>query len=757
MGITFKISINSLLLICFTCFLATASAKELTFYVTDFGIAQYKDGVIKTGDDFTQASAEVFPSLPKESQILIVMPSHENLEKMTDSQIRQTIFDSLKSRVESGLAHNTAAFELQIVQHIGQLTYADKNHQEAVNRFGKCVYESIGELRDYLTAKEYQNIAFHGVFGSNGTKVFSENIDSWKSYMNDAVFFDGRAFKTPMIDTIRVLGPENVRIFNTAGDWPAPNNPFAHSIGNHDVVKSLKDMFPALTVGWIDPLDRLDVVGAGHLAAMVYDPEKKFLVKFWDGSGYSRPEKLSSVDLLPKLAGSSISATQESGVSMKMKVEPDSVHKDSTGTLDKLKKNVLKSQQSDDMSWSVKGENQAARIHPSSSEEKICLSLHVLSIEAGKKPLSNEVMTLAGIGWLEGFVIDPNNHDIILIGRFVPNWPTLYLDDLVVNMRNVWHRESYPYCSLDPRPQDVMNLNQLASRTGLVTSIEQMHEFFRQLQAAWGPQTVVVGGVPRTSRHAHIMIDADYHMKKLSQGLVEIPPIRSCLDIVIDDAKKRLNSTGQIPALGMSMSRFWFHIGRDEPTYQQSDEIVCLEKCSVVVLTEKQRMAVDGTLSDDYSQDDSHAGIFAQQLSKHFQQAAVQVSEYADLENLFRLNAILKAMRLYDAADQANLNLRFYLKEYVCQADSPMPDSLPGLANSKQAEGQLMQGSLLYQYVLFPMSCGGVSMEITVSDKQFSRNDAVRLNQLRKTVLQARPTPDALSWHIQGSSMMKKQ
>ncbi|MFA5291871.1 MAG: DUF1598 domain-containing protein [Phycisphaerae bacterium] len=391
-----------------------------------------------------------------------------------------------------------------------------------------------------------------------------------------------------------------------------------------------------------------------------------------------------------------------------------------------------------------------ARIHPSGSKEKICLSMRVLSIEAEKKPLSDKVMKLAGIGWLEGFVIDSNNHDIILIGRSVPNWPALRLDDLAVSIRNIWQRDSYPYCSLDPRPQDIMNLNHLASGSGAITSVEQMHEFFKKLQDAWGPQTVVVGGVPRNSRHAHIMIDADYHMKKLSQGLIEIPPISSCLDIVIDDAKKGIHSTGQVPALGMSMSRFWFHIGNDEPAYQQADEIVCLEKCSVVVLTEKQRMAADGTLSDDYNQDDLQAGIFAQQLSENFQQAAMQVPEYADLENIFRLNAILQAMRFYDAAGRANLNLRFYLKEYVCQADYPMPDSLPGLANFKQVEEQFNQGAFVYQYVLFPMACGGVSMEINVSDKQFAKTDTAQLNQLRRTVLQTRPSPDTLFWHFKG-------
>jgi len=278
------------------------------------------------------------------------MPPHQYLEQLADEEVRKGILNQLKSRIGSAIDKGTQTFELQIVQHIGTQTYFSSTHQNAVNRFGKCAYEAIGELRDYLVSAGNENVSFHGIFGSNGAKVFSENVDSWKSYMKDATFFDGRAFSTPMINTIRALRPENVRIFNTAGDWLAPNNPFVHSIGNHDVAKSLKDTFPTLTVGWIDPLDRLDRVGAGHLAAMAYNPEKKFLVKFWGDSGYSKPKILSSADLLPNLVSSSISTTQESGVSMKMEIEPDSVHKDTTGILDKLKKDVLNTRQDNRMS-----------------------------------------------------------------------------------------------------------------------------------------------------------------------------------------------------------------------------------------------------------------------------------------------------------------------------------------------------------------------------------------------------------------------
>lgn len=389
--------------------------------------------------------------------------------------------------------------------------------------------------------------------------------------------------------------------------------------------------------------------------------------------------------------------------------------------------------------------------HPSTAHERICLSMRVLANEAKKEPLHKEVESLAFIGWLEGFVVDPDNRDVVLIGRRTPKWATLHIDDLVVNMRNVWNREAHPYCSLDPRPEDIRKLNELASRAGIVTTVDQMHRFFNRLKEAWGSQSVVVGGVPRNSRHAHVMIDADYHMKKVSQGLVQVDGIRSCLDIVLDEAKRQVDKTGRVPPLGMSMSRFWFHVGKGEPTYQESKGIVCLEKCSVVVLTEKQRSTVDGILYDSV-EDDPYANAFAQELSDRFQKAATIAPEYANLENLFRLSAVLRAMHLRDAANQARLDLGLWLKHYRYKRESAMPPSLRGLANFKEARGEFTQGGLLYQYVLFPMACGGVSMEINLDEHRFATTKGEQMNELRGWVIRSRPSPGALSWQLPSTS-----
>ena len=81
-----------------------------------------------------------------------------------------------------------------------------------------------------------------------------------------------------------------------------------------------------------------------------------------------------------------------------------------------------------------------------------------------------------------------------------------------------------------------------------------------------------------------------------------------------------------------------------------------------------------------------------------------------------------------------------------------MPPSLPGLANSKEDRGQITQGGLLYQYVLFPMACGGVSMEINLDERRFAATKEEQMKQLRELVIRSRPSPGALSWQLPSTS-----
>lgn len=396
-------------------------------------------------------------------------------------------------------------------------------------------------------------------------------------------------------------------------------------------------------------------------------------------------------------------------------------------------------------------------VAPASAGERINLSLRVLALEARQRPEQPDVATLAGISRLEGYVIVPEDGDVILMGERLVGRPTLHLDDLAVNIRNAWSAEPQPYCSLDPRPQDVLALNRLLSSGEVMTSVADMENYFARLKEGWGPQMVVVGGVPPDSRHAHVMIDADYHMKKLSQGLAHVDGVPSCIDLYIRDAENDIRRGDRSPGSGMSMSRFWFHLAKGAPSFQANNAqtIVCLENCAVVVLTEAQRAAADGSLFDSGG-DDPQAKAFASELSAHLEKAARQVTEYAELDNLFRLNVLVQAMNNQSAPEKAGLDLDFFMREYECRMKKPMPPSLPGLANSRTARVSFTPGNSTREYILFPMVCGGVSMESDAS-AEFGRAHAPQLEHLRQAVLASRPNRDTLCWPLPDSAAWWRQ
>ncbi|MBN2055398.1 DUF1598 domain-containing protein [bacterium] len=385
---------------------------------------------------------------------------------------------------------------------------------------------------------------------------------------------------------------------------------------------------------------------------------------------------------------------------------------------------------------------------PFQSTELRCLSMRALAREARANPAVEEVETLGGIGWIEGYVIDADNRDIILFGRSMPTWPTLHIDDLAVAVRNAWGNDVYPYCSLDPRPEDVRKLNALLAGSPKSTSMPAM---FEQMRAVWGPQTVVVGGVSKGSRHAHVMIYADYHMKKVSQGLLHIDGIRSIPDISNQEARRQLEQTGRITGGSMSMSRFWFHVREGHPIFHESIDIVRIEDCDVVLLTEKQRANTDGILSDS-GEDDPQAATFAAEFTANFRRATLQAAEYAHLENLYRLSAVIHAMRFRDAPRRAGLDLTFWLDDFQPGKDVPLPTALPGLCNSAPVNFEIDSSEGRYKYELFPMVCGGVSMETEVEEDNFTPGDKVQLAKIHQELLAARPAASSLTWSMKATS-----
>ena len=390
---------------------------------------------------------------------------------------------------------------------------------------------------------------------------------------------------------------------------------------------------------------------------------------------------------------------------------------------------------------------------PPQRGERWCLSLRVLqeqaeAAQARGKRIPEQVRCLAGIGWLDGFTVDPDQNDILMLGRRTPGWPGLLLDDAVANLRNAWQDQDQPYCSLDPRPEDIRRHQAITAELPTLQEEGELRDWLARYKESVGPQMVVVGGVPRNSHHAHIMIDADYHMKKVGQGLADLPGVTSAIARSIRQAEEAIQTGQEVPPSTSSMSRYWFHLANGEPTFLVGrGGGLCLERCTVIVMTERQVLAADGQLHDAGSED-AQAKAFAAEFTANFENSTLVVPVYAALESLYRSSVLLRAARYQGAERSAGMDLSFFLERYVYGDETSMPLSLPGLANGTVWQRTVERDDIIQRYTLVPMVSGGVSMEVRLSPKQFKPEVDGAFERLQAAAVRARPKPRALAWPL---------
>ena len=384
---------------------------------------------------------------------------------------------------------------------------------------------------------------------------------------------------------------------------------------------------------------------------------------------------------------------------------------------------------------------------PSYEGDHIAMSLRVLSRKATeylppRASLPRALATLCGITRFEGFLVDEGNQDIILVGQPDGGGSSLHLDELVVGMRSLWGSGTEAVvCSLDPRRENISAIKRISAQTGAIQSPEAGRRVIQQIKGIWGSQLIRVGGVPRDSRYAHIMIDADYHMKKVSLGAQKISGIDSYLSLKVSDVRERIARGDDMVPLGFSFNRFWFSVEKEFPIFTEDEGIVWLKACPIVLLTEKRNDAPSGELYD-VEEDDSAATAYAEGFSDQFPRLAEQIVPYGDLRNLYLLKAVLESMRFRRGAEHVGLNMEIFLNQYACKTAKPMPDSLEGCVHSQEVFLKEKDGSTTYWY--FPVTFGGVNMEMELRESNFEKDE--RLKRVKSKVLQRRPSPDALFW-----------
>lgn len=155
--------------------------------------------------------------------------------------------------------------------------------------------------------------------------------------------------------------------------------------------------------------------------------------------------------------------------------------------------------------------------------------------QASGTPLPDEVHCLAGLQNIRYVLVYPERQDIVLAG-YAEGWkldargnvvgqtsgqPVLLLDDLVTALRSLGGRVRGPMtCSIDPTPEGIQRVSAWARR---LREIGNPAATAAAMEEQLGPQRITVAGVPATSHFAHVLVAADYRMKRISMGLEPAP------------------------------------------------------------------------------------------------------------------------------------------------------------------------------------------------------------------------------------------
>jgi len=375
------------------------------------------------------------------------------------------------------------------------------------------------------------------------------------------------------------------------------------------------------------------------------------------------------------------------------------------------------------------------RMHPSSSDKLRVFSLRRFcdSLLKESTPVTNSV-SLKGLGWVEGYVIDRENNDLLLFGREAESWPELKSDDLRLTIDKVRKGSQDPFCSLDPINGNVVAFEKAKERIPSRADSEELEAYLNYLIEVWGPQQVVVGGVPDSSHHAYTMLEADYTMKKMSLGLQTITPISSTLETVSED-----NSEGS-DASYQSSSRFWFVCREGHPEVLYEEDITTIDKLDVIIQTHAQGLNRQGELVD-VEKVYPVSETWARRFSEYFPATAVQVKEFAELENLYRLLALFKAMKYQGHMDDVRevLDLFYHTCTYVRVYS--IPETYKGLGNWSFERNE--------RRIYHQISTGGVHMNPKVISNQVEKRES--LSKTRQNIKESIPQNAISNWDVSES------
>lgn len=295
------------------------------------------------------------------------------------------------------------------------------------------------------------------------------------------------------------------------------------------------------------------------------------------------------------------------------------------------------------------------------------VSLTQLEREASKRlsegrPIVETMKNLAGITQLKYVVVDQKSRDVLIGGpseawRYDSNGnpvgvksgrPTLQLDDLVTVLRTFSNDGQQNFgCSFNPRPEGLQQLQAFVEKSNTRGPLEAgaVRGWVNQLQNQLGPQDIELWGVPRDSRVARVVTEADYRLKMIGIGKLEggahVPSIFELLTVEEQKSSK------------LDALRWWLTMKYDAILHSPDHNVFEIQGPSVQCLSENQYLTEKGERVGT-GQADATNRKFAENFTRYYAELAQRDIAFADLQNVFDLALVAALLKNEGVANRIN-------------------------------------------------------------------------------------------------------
>ena len=306
----------------------------------------------------------------------------------------------------------------------------------------------------------------------------------------------------------------------------------------------------------------------------------------------------------------------------------------------------------------------------------------ILQARREGRSLPDDVALLAGLQRVAYLFLDPDRQDVILAGPAEP-WKladdgsivgaasggaTLRLDDLVVALRSVENaRREGISCSIEPTAEGRRRLQKLLSGVQLRPG-QNPALLEPAMREAFGPQQVILTGVPHDSRYALTMVAADYQMKRIAMALhdPQVPGLPSYLAM----ARNVRHGGGENP-------RWWLAGDYDAVVRTADGSAWQIRGPGVKVMTEQDLVSADGQVTES-GRVSPTAARWAEKMTEHYGALSKRMPVFQELRNLMDLTLMATLIRQEGLAEKVNLDLSLLLGESdtIELASYPVPKAV---------------------------------------------------------------------------------